>query len=111
MPSTDEQLLAAHREWIGYVQPVGLVVAPAALLSAQAVLDRNVTDAQAQLRALLRRRGASSASCVKPAYPWGYSRTAPSCGSSTRHAVNHRDTARSRSHAWARWLAGRCSRR
>jgi hypothetical protein len=54
MPSTDEQLLAAHREWIGYVQPVGLVVAPAALLSAQAVLDRNVTDAQARLRALLR---------------------------------------------------------
>src|SRR5206468_3818911 len=54
MPSTDEQLLAAHREWIGYVQPVGLVVAPTALLSAQAVLDRNVTDAQARLRAVLR---------------------------------------------------------
>lgn len=32
----------AHQEWIGYVQPVGLVVSIPALLQAQAVVDRNI---------------------------------------------------------------------
>lgn len=34
--------LAAHLEWLGYIQPVGLVVSPPALLQAQASINRNV---------------------------------------------------------------------
>jgi hypothetical protein len=32
----------AHREWLGYVQPVGLVVSPPALLAAAATVNRNI---------------------------------------------------------------------
>ncbi len=41
----DPELLA-HLEWLGFLQPVGLVVSPFALLSAQAHVDRNVFDLQ-----------------------------------------------------------------
>ena len=45
-----------HREWLGYVQPVGLVVSPPALLKAQAVLDRRrAVDRQQLLNKLVRR--------------------------------------------------------
>src|SRR5688572_4216289 len=40
MHKDQEQL--AHLEWLGYVQPVGLVVSIPALLSAQAQLNRNI---------------------------------------------------------------------
>jgi hypothetical protein len=40
MPTDQEHL--AHREWLGYVQPVGLVVSIPALLSAQAQVNRNI---------------------------------------------------------------------
>jgi hypothetical protein len=40
MPKDPEQL--AHQEWLGYVQPVGLVVSAPALLSAQAYVNRNI---------------------------------------------------------------------
>ena len=33
----------AHQEWLGYVQPVGLVVSIPALLAAQAHINRNIT--------------------------------------------------------------------
>ena len=33
----------SHVEWLGYVQPVGLVVSIPALLSAQAHINRNIT--------------------------------------------------------------------
>ena len=32
----------AHQEWLGYVQPVGLVVSIPALMSAQAHVNRNI---------------------------------------------------------------------
>jgi hypothetical protein len=38
---TDPDLLD-HRRWLGYAQPVGLVVSPPALLDAQAYLNRNI---------------------------------------------------------------------
>ena len=38
--------LIAHRDWLGLVQPLGLVVSPPALVKAQAVLDRNVVELQ-----------------------------------------------------------------
>jgi hypothetical protein len=47
-------VLAAHKEWIGYLQPVGLVVSPHALLAAQAVVSELVSEPQQRLRALAR---------------------------------------------------------
>lgn len=38
--------LQAHLEWLGYLQPVGLVVSPPALLAAQAHVDRNAAPLQ-----------------------------------------------------------------
>src|SRR4051812_19008498 len=32
----------AHKQWIGYVQPVGLVVSPPALVTAQAFVNKNI---------------------------------------------------------------------
>lgn len=34
--------LRSHQEWLGYIQPVGLVVSPPALLAAQAYLNKNI---------------------------------------------------------------------
>nr|MBP7678504.1 class I SAM-dependent DNA methyltransferase [Thermoanaerobaculia bacterium] len=45
--------LRAHQEWLGYIQPVGLVVSPAALVAAGCVPDRNVSARQETLRGLL----------------------------------------------------------
>ena len=41
----DPELLA-HREWLGYVQPVGVVVSPPALVAAQAYVNRNIAPVQ-----------------------------------------------------------------
>ena len=50
MPSSSEyRALADHLEWIGYVQPVGLVVSATALLDCQAYVDRNIFDTQQAL--------------------------------------------------------------
>src|SRR5215813_4618114 len=45
----DPELLA-HLEWLGYVQPVGLAVSPAALIDGQAHVDRNVADVQERFK-------------------------------------------------------------
>src|SRR5262245_20545985 len=42
----DAPELRAHKEWLGYVQPVGLVVSPPALLAAQAYVNRNIIAEQ-----------------------------------------------------------------
>ncbi|MBD2018553.1 N-6 DNA methylase [Microcoleus sp. FACHB-53] len=39
-----------HKEWLGFLQPVGLVVSPPALVKAQAVVNRNVIDLQQTLQ-------------------------------------------------------------
>jgi hypothetical protein len=41
--------LRSHREWIGYVQPAGVVVSPPALLQAGAQVDRNIHAEQRRL--------------------------------------------------------------
>ncbi len=46
-------LLLAHQEWLGFVQPVGLVVSPPVMVDAQVVPDRNAAGRQRELRALL----------------------------------------------------------
>lgn len=43
----DPQLLA-HQQWLGYLQPVGLVVSPPALVQAQAFVNSNVAAEQTQ---------------------------------------------------------------
>ena len=49
--STDPEL-EAHKEWIGYLQPAGLVVSPPALQKAQVVVSRNVIAEQSRLAEL-----------------------------------------------------------
>jgi len=44
-----DPLIAAHREWIGYVQPTGLLVAPAALAQRGIAPDGNIAELQNQL--------------------------------------------------------------
>ncbi|MBW4669008.1 MAG: class I SAM-dependent DNA methyltransferase [Cyanomargarita calcarea GSE-NOS-MK-12-04C] len=43
--------IQAHKEWLGFLQPVGLVVSPTALVAAQASVNRNVVELQQQLLA------------------------------------------------------------
>ncbi|MHC5862010.1 Eco57I restriction-modification methylase domain-containing protein [Nostoc sp.] len=44
-----------HKEWLGFLQPVGLVVSPPALSAAQAVVNRNVVELQQILATVARR--------------------------------------------------------
>ena len=48
-----QSLIFAHQEWIGFVQPVGLVVAPTVMVDAQVVPDRNISGRQREFRDLL----------------------------------------------------------
>src|SRR5438093_6785553 len=53
MAKDPEQL--AHQEWLGYVQPVGLVVSTPALLAAQAYVNRNIVPDHQRFLSCLRR--------------------------------------------------------
>ena len=44
--------LQAHKAWLGLVQPVGLVVAPPALIEAQAFLDKSIVPVQQAFQAV-----------------------------------------------------------
>src|SRR5262249_15923356 len=48
-----EQL--AHQEWLGYIQPVGLVVSAPALLAAQAYINRNIVPDHQRFLSCLQR--------------------------------------------------------
>ena len=48
----------AHLEWLGYVQPVGMVVNPPALLAAQVQVNINIRQEQSQFIDLLTPEGA-----------------------------------------------------
>ena len=50
---TRQNLMFAHQEWLGFVQPVGLVVAPAVMVDAQVLPDRNLSGRRRDFRALL----------------------------------------------------------
>lgn len=53
MPSKDLDILR-HQEWLGLLQPVGLVVSPPALIKAQAVIDRaKLVDLQERLQGVV----------------------------------------------------------
>ena len=45
----DDPAIALHREWLGYVQPTGLLVAPAALVARGVVPDSNIAEHQRAL--------------------------------------------------------------
>ena len=51
MPKDPE--LLAHQQWLGYLQPVGLVVSPPALVSAQAFVNTNIAVEHATFLAQL----------------------------------------------------------
>ena len=44
-----------HKAWLGLLQPVGLVVAPPALIKAQTVLDKNAVEVQQALLSVVER--------------------------------------------------------
>ena len=46
MPKDPE--LLAHQQWLGYLQPVGLVVSPPALVQSQALVNANVAAEHAR---------------------------------------------------------------
>ena len=46
-------LIFAHQEWLGFVQPVGLVVSPGVMVDAQVVPDRNISGRQREFTDLL----------------------------------------------------------
>ena len=46
-------LIFAHQEWLGFVQPVGLVVSPSVMVDAQVVPDRNISGRQREFTGLL----------------------------------------------------------
>ena len=52
-----QSLIFAHQEWIGFVQPVGLVVAPTVMVDAQVIPDRNISRRQRAFRELLEETG------------------------------------------------------
>ena len=48
-----QKLIFAHQEWLGFVQPVGVVVAPSVMVDAQVVPDRNVRGRRQEFCELL----------------------------------------------------------
>ena len=52
-----QNLIADHQEWMGFVQPVGLVVAPTVMVDAQVIPDRNISGCQRKFRQLLEESG------------------------------------------------------
>ena len=59
-------LILAHQEWIGFVQPVGLVVSPSVMVDAQVVPDRNIFGRQREFKTFLveDREGATPCWCA-----------------------------------------------
>ncbi len=47
--------IQAHKEWLGFLQPVGLVVSPTALNNAQMSVNRNVVELQQRLSEIVSR--------------------------------------------------------
>ena len=67
MAKDPEQL--AHQQWLGYVQPVGLVVSIPALLAAQAQVNRNIATEHPAVPGLPKPRQARRAGPRDPRFP------------------------------------------
>jgi hypothetical protein len=70
MPSDPQTraAIAAHEEWRGFVQPVGLVVAPPVLVERGVVIDRNIRPRQEVLDNLLDDNDENAVVDVKPLF-------------------------------------------
>ena len=53
-------LVFAHQEWLGFIQPVGLVVAPDVMVDAQVVPDRNIAKRQRDFCELVEQDGSGA---------------------------------------------------
>ena len=53
-------MIFAHQEWLGFVQPVGLLLSPIVMVDAQVVPDRNISGRQREFRELLEEDGSGS---------------------------------------------------
>ena len=47
--------LSVHKDWLGFLQPVGLVVSPTALCAAQAIVNRSIIPVQQALQSLVQK--------------------------------------------------------
>ena len=56
-------LIFAHQEWLGFVQPVGLLLSPIVMVDAQVVPDRNISQRQREFRELLEEDGSGATVC------------------------------------------------
>ncbi|MDM9383357.1 class I SAM-dependent DNA methyltransferase [Chlorogloeopsis sp. ULAP01] len=64
--------IQAHKEWLGFLQPVGLVVSPTALNNAQMSVNRNVVELQQRLSEIVSRDSSDDGSnntCVISDFP------------------------------------------
>lgn len=51
--ATQDRELQTHKEWLGYLQPVGVVVSPPALIKASAFVNRSIIEEQQRFQALV----------------------------------------------------------
>ncbi|MHC5734911.1 Eco57I restriction-modification methylase domain-containing protein [Nostoc sp.] len=64
--------IQAHKEWLGFLQPVGLVVSPTALNNAQMSVNRNVVELQQRLSEIVNRDSSNDSTnytCVISDFP------------------------------------------
>lgn len=60
MDRARSNLIFAHQEWLGFVQPVGLLLSPFVMIDAQVVPDRNISGRQRDFRELLEEDGSGA---------------------------------------------------
>ena len=60
MDRARSNLIGAHQEWLGFVQPVGLLLSPIVMVDAQVVPDRNISGRQREFRELLEEDGSGT---------------------------------------------------
>ena len=68
MPAPDPNT-RAHLEWLGFIQPSGLVVSAPALVKAGAILNRQDTEGQSRLVGCIRERVLDAVRSPEPCIP------------------------------------------
>lgn len=71
--------LIRHKEWLGFLQPVGLVVSPPALVKFQCVPSRNVVELQQSFQDIITTNDEKSQALISE----GFSLYAELCGDGT----------------------------
>ena len=89
----------AHLDWLGFVQPHGLVVSAPALVRAGAILNRNDREGQELLKGCVEERAVGANGDVEPWLPefeafakqvwgWGFSKKAFACPNESQDALD-----------------------